>query len=154
MHKRELMDQLLASLEADLKRLQAANASASDGATHSETRAETKWDTCGLEASYLARGHAEQFKELATQVHELRSLNLAESSGPIGQGALIEVFLNGEVNWFFLLPCGGGKTLEMKGQEVTVITPESPIGTILSDKVAGDAFIFRAPPECRIISVQ
>ena len=154
MDKAHIIQTLLAALEDDLHRLQAANAQASSGATHSETRAETKWDTCGLEASYLARGHAEKFRELAAQVHELRGMAPAcFKKRPIASGALAKVEMNGEIMWFMILPYGGGKDLVIDGSEVTVITPESPIGAALLDKKASDTFSFRAGSEGRIISV-
>ncbi|MEC7200257.1 MAG: transcription elongation factor GreAB, partial [Verrucomicrobiota bacterium] len=53
--------QLKEAMEALLRRHQQANRQASAGATDEQSRAETKWDTSGLEASYLARGHARQF---------------------------------------------------------------------------------------------
>ncbi len=135
---------LLAELENDLRRLQAANKDASDGATSSEARAETKWDTCGLEASYLARGHAQQFKALASNVHELRAFTaLSFKDVPIDVGALVEVEQSGEAMLFYLLPCGGGVEVVVDNREVTVITPESPVGAALLGKQSGDTYSFR-----------
>ena len=134
--------------------MQAANEDASAGATSSEARAETKWDTCGLESSYLARGHAMQFEALATQVHELRSFALPSFKGkPIDPGALIEVEQGGEAMLFFLLPCGGGVEVTIAGCEITVITPESPVGAALVDKEQGDTYSFRAGSTETILSV-
>ncbi len=154
MKKTTILKALLAELENDLRRLQAANEDASAGATSSEARAETKWDTCGLESSYLARGHAMQFKKLAADVCELRAFPLLAFAGkPIGPGALIEVEQGGEKMLFFLLPCGGGVEVIVEGREVTVITPESPVGAALLDKEPGDTYSFRAGSTGKILSV-
>jgi hypothetical protein len=92
MNKTALLRAILTELENELRRQQAANEQASAGATDGEARAETKWDTCGLEASYLARGHALQFKALAADVHTLRAFTVPVFTGlPAGLGALIEV---------------------------------------------------------------
>ena len=145
MDKAIILRALIAELEEELRRLLAANESAAAGATHAEARAETKWDTCGLEASYLARGHAEQFKTLAAEVHNLRGFVAPDYSGrPIGVGALVEVEMEGTAMRFFLLHCGGGIDLMIEGREVTVITPESPVGAALLDKQQNDSFSFRA----------
>jgi transcription elongation GreA/GreB family factor len=145
MNKTTILKAVLGELEEELRRQLAANEQASKGATHSESRAETKWDTCGLESSYLARGHARQFQALAADVQELRSFSVPDYSGkPIGVGALVEVDMGGEAMLFFLLRCGGGVELTVNGHEVTVITPESPVGAALLDKQQGDAFSFRA----------
>lgn len=154
MNKAMILQILLAELEEDLRRQLAANKQASAGATDSEARAETKWDTCGLEASYLARGHAQQFKELAADVHQLRGFIAPDfTDRPIGTGALVEVYFGGAATLFFLLHCGGGTELTVEGREVTVITPESPVGAALLDKHPGDSFSFRAGSSGKILSV-
>jgi len=154
MNKTIILEAVLAEMEAELHRLQAANEDASAGATSSEARAETKWDTCGLESSYLARGHAIQFKKLAADVCELRAFPLLSFIGkPIASGALIEVEQSGDKMLFFLLPCGGGIEVMAEGMEVTVITPESPVGTALLDKNQGDTYSFRAGSKGTILSV-
>jgi len=155
MNKPMILKALLAELEEELRRLLAANEQASAGATDSEAKAETKWDTCGLESSYLARGHAEQFKTLAAEVHNLRGFVAPDYTGrPIGVGALAEVEMGGDALLFFLLHCGGGIDLAVEGSEVTVITPESPVGAALLDKQPGDAFSFRAGSSGKILQVE
>lgn len=155
MNKGTILKALIAELEADLRRQLAANEAASAGATDSEARAETKWDTCGLEASYLARGHAQQFQALVADVHNLRGFMAPDFSGKaIAPGALVKVDAAGEELFFFLLHCGGGVELMVEGHEVTVITPESPVGAALTDKVQGDTFSFRAGMSWQILYVE
>lgn len=155
MNKSMILKVLLSELEEELRRQLAANEQASAGATHSEARAETKWDTCGLEASYLARGHAQQFQALAADVHNLRSFVAPDYTGrPVGPGALVAVDADGETLLFFLLHCGGGTELNIDGQEVTVITPESPVGSALIEKAEGDTFSFRADTSWQILHVE
>jgi len=145
MNKTLIIKALLEELEEELRRQLAANEQASAGATHGEARAETKWDTCGLEQSYLARGHAQQFEALVKQVDELRAFVPVDfSDKPIDAGALVEVELNGHTSAFFILRCGGGIELDVADSEITVITPESPVGSALLGKKDGDAFSFRA----------
>ncbi len=154
MNKTKLLRAIIAELEADLRRQQAANKQASAGATDGEARAETKWDTCGLESSYLARGHAMQFKALAADLQELRTFMIPVFDGlPIGIGALVETELDKEKMLCFLLPCAGGIELDFEGRLVSVITPESPIGAALLDKKKGDKFSFRAGSSGRILAV-
>ena len=154
MNKTKLLRAIIAELEADLRRQQAANKQASAGATDGEARAETKWDTCGLESSYLARGHALQFKALAVALEELKTFMIPVYDGlPIGVGALVETELDKEKMLCFLLPCAGGIELDFEGRLVSVITPESPIGAALLDKKKGDKFSFRAGSSGRILAV-
>ena len=46
-------------------------------------------------------------------------------------GALVEVEVSGEAEWYLLLNCGGGTEVTADGSTVTVITPESPLGKAL-----------------------
>ncbi len=143
--KSEIINALLAVMESNLRRHFEANKNASDGATDAESRAETKWDTCGLEASYLARGHALQFKQTAAQVDELRAMEPQSFIGkPIGKGALVEVDSGGEKLFFFIMNHGGGTELHLDFGEVTVITPESPLGASLMGKKDGEVYTLRS----------
>ena len=154
MNKTALLRAIISELENDLRRQQAANKQASAGATDGEARAETKWDTCGLESSYLARGHALQFKALAADLQELRTYMIPVFSGrPIGVGALVDVEQDREKMLFFLLPCAGGTEVQLDGRAVTVITPSSPLGAALIDKKQGETFSFRAGVSGKILSV-
>ena len=144
MDKLKILKTVQEALEEELRRQLAAQEMAASGATHVEAKAESKWDTCGLEQSYLARGHAKQFEALATQVEELRAFVPPCFSGkPIGAGALVETEMDGDTVLFFLLNCGGGTELEVDRREITVITPESPVGAALVGKKLGDAYSFR-----------
>ncbi len=155
MNKKHICKAVVAKLEEDLRRQLAAQETAAAGATHTEAKAETKWDTCGLEQSYLARGHAQQFELLAKQVGELRAFVAADFSGkPIGVGALVETEMDGETMLFILLECGGGVEVTAENREITVITPESPVGAALLGRKQGAAYSFRAGMEGKIVFVQ
>jgi hypothetical protein len=154
MDKSELMKALLECMESQLRRHHAANKQASDGATNEESRAETKWDTCGLEASYLARGHAMQFKQLAAQIDELRSMSTVSfQDKPIGIGAFVEVDIDGFRDFFFLMHHGGGIELKLEMGVVTVITPESPVGAALKGKKAGASYQLKSGLSGKIVFV-
>ncbi|QBG47512.1 transcription elongation factor GreAB [Verrucomicrobia bacterium S94] len=155
MDKSNVLKAVIDALEEELRVQLKGQKMAAEGATHVEAKAESKWDTCGLEQSYLARGLAKQFEALAAGVLELRSFQPPDFSGkPIGTGALIEAEMDGFRDWFFLLDCGGGTEVTVDdGVAVTVITPESPVGAALAGKTEGDVYSFRAGAEGVILSV-
>jgi len=155
MDKTKILKAVIAELEEDLRRQLKGQESAAEGATHAEARAETKWDTCGLEQSYLARGLARQFEGLAKQLEELRAFSPADfSDRPIGVGALVETEMAGERTHSFLLNCGGGTEICVEDRQITVITPESPVGGSLLGKKQGENYSFRAGAEGSILSVE
>ena len=155
MDKTKILKQVITELEEELRRKLSAQETAAAGATHVEAKAETKWDTCGLEQSYLARGHAQQFELLVQQVEELRAFNCPAFNGKaIGPGALVETEMAGEKMFFILLHCGGGIEIQAGAREVTVITPESPVGAALLDKFQGGTYSFRTGVEGIIAHVE
>ena len=145
--KRTILDAILKELEVELARQQGANEQSNRGAMHSAPNAEKQRDTTGLEAAYLAHGYARQCTTLAKQIEELKSLKVEDFTGQeIDVGALVEVEMNGETDHYMLLHCGGGS-------EVTVITPESPLGKALAGNIEAGAFSIRPGMEGIILNV-
>ena len=64
MNKTDVHRLLLGKLEVDLDVLQRAAQTAYEAATHEENVAENKYDTLGLEASYLATGQARRVEAI------------------------------------------------------------------------------------------
>ncbi|MDD4736712.1 MAG: hypothetical protein PHP44_11480 [Kiritimatiellae bacterium] len=154
LNKKTILNQILVRLEEELLRKRQAVDEARAEATDEETRAENEYDTRGLESSYLARGHALQFEALAADVQSLRAMTMfVFTNKPLDVGALAEVELNGEKMLFFLLPCAGGTTVVSGGREITVITPDSPMGSKLLNRKEGDVFSLRAGSDGRVLAV-
>jgi transcription elongation GreA/GreB family factor len=155
MEKSQILEAFLAELNAEFRRLQEANKQASESATDSEFRAESKWDTGGIEASYLARGYAQQFARLTEQANRLRAFSPGDFAGKaIALGALVECDLDGHISLMFLLPCGGGTDLTIEDTEVTIVTPDSPLGTALLNKRKGETYHLPTGATGRIIRVE
>ena len=154
MQKAQILAALIAELDNELRRFQGANKEAAASATDSEFRAESQWDTGGLEASYLARGYARQFAQLSEQAKRLRALAPTDFTGkPIGTGALVECDLDGFTSLIFLLPCAGGLDLTVNDHAVTTVTPDSPLGTALMGKRKGDAYTLPSGMTGKILRV-
>lgn len=155
MDKHILLKQVLRELDGELRGQREANEKAASAATHSEAQAKSKWDTCGLEQSYLARGHAMQYEALAKQVEALRNFRIPDyNDQPIGVGAIVELEQGEESGCYFVLNCGGGIELALDEEVITVITIQSPVGQALRDKKAGESFSFREDAVGTIKSVR
>ena len=140
MNKRAIIKKITAKLAGELEVYFRAAQFARAEATHEQNKAEHKYDTRGLEASYLARGQSRQAAELEAAIAEFEKLDgrpLAEDQG-IGLGALVELEHGGEKNWYFLGPRAGGTEVVQDKKEILVITPQSPLGEQLLGKKAGD----------------
>lgn len=139
--KSELVERIRAELRARLERLTGAAKEAHAAATDPGSKAESKYDTRNLEASYLAKGQARQVEEVAAALRIFETLVLPEFGidDAIDAGALVEVDLNGETAFFLLAPVGGGMTVEHLDGELTVLTPESPMHQRLIGLRTGDS---------------
>lgn len=143
MNKKEILVQLIEQLKETLETVKAAAESSKDAATNEESKAENKYDTRGLEASYLAGAQAKRADELRGEITHLQELELKSFTGDaqIKATALVQVEIDGETQHrFFILPTAGGSKIEYKGEVIQVITPSSPVGTQLMGQKVGGGF--------------
>lgn len=138
--KTEVLEKIRVELRGCLERLAKAALDAHAAATDPDSKAEGKYDTRSLEASYLAAGQARQVDQLAEAVRVFEALTLPDFSmeDPIGMGALVEVDMRGETSLLLLVPAAGGMVLNMDGQEITLLTPASTLYQNLLGRRAGD----------------
>ncbi|AMW84913.1 Transcription elongation factor [Pseudomonas yamanorum] len=141
MNKHAVHQLVLDKLAVDLDIAQRAAQTAYETATHEENIAENKYDTLGLEASYLAAGQARRVEEIKQALTLCQNMQLRayDDQRGIEVGALLGlVDENDRQQWLFLAPDGAGLKVDMVGQPVTVITPRSPLGKSLLGKFEGD----------------
>jgi transcription elongation GreA/GreB family factor len=159
MNKRKLIDAVIARLGEELQvYLNAANASRAE-ATHESSKAENKYDTRGLEASYLARGQSHQIVELETAITEFQKLaprNFADQEA-IDVGAFVELQQGRERSLYLVGPRAGGTEVHFDSDEIIVITPQSPLGSQLVGSKQGDVLKLSLPgskDKYRVVSVK
>jgi transcription elongation GreA/GreB family factor len=139
-NKRLIIKKITAALTGELELYVRAAEYARAEATHEQNKAEHKYDTRGLEASYLARGQSRQAADLEAAIAEFEKLNLRPFAAgePIGLGALVELELGGEKSFYFIGPRAGGTEVVQDRIEILVITPQSPLGEQLMGKKQGE----------------
>ena len=140
MNKRVLLKKITAKLVEELEvYLRAAQFSRAE-ATHEQNKAESKYDTRGLEASYLARGQSRQAAEIESAIAEFEKLTVRKfgDGEVIDIGALVELEHGGENSFYFIGPRAGGTEVVHEKKEILVITPQSPLGEQLLGKKQGD----------------
>lgn len=150
MNKRKLLKAILAALQAELDTFTRAARSARAEATDEQSRAENKYDTRGLEASYLAAGQARQVAELESAIAAFSGMPVHKFKAKegIGLGAVVELERAGERTTYYLGPCAGGTEVVLARRSVLVITPQSPLGTQLQRRQAGEHFDLRIGGQC------
>lgn len=142
--KREILQLLIARLQAEAESLIQAAQAAHEAATHAESKAEDHHDTRGLEASYLAGAQAERVAQLQSLISVFRLMPL-KAFGPkdaVEPGALVELKAaeTGRVSRYLVVPRGGGSGVSWKGSPIQVIAPQSPLGEALVGRRLGEEF--------------
>jgi transcription elongation GreA/GreB family factor len=135
----------------ELTQLEAAAKSHKEFATDQEFKAESKYDTRALEASYLASAEAKRVEELKLEIQILEEVDLGASRklGEISMGALIELQHNNQKRLYFLIPTAGGTMLKVQDETVLVVSVFSPIGDALMGLKVGEEFEVETPKETR-----
>jgi transcription elongation GreA/GreB family factor len=141
MNKADLLQRIIDTLGFDLDVVQRAAQTAYEAATAEENIAENKYDTLGLEASYLATGQARRMEEIRQARKAYQQLVLRDYDPARGIQVSNLVTLeaeNGSCQRLFLGPEGAGLKIGQGEQLVTVITPRSPLGQSLIGKCEDD----------------
>src|ERR1700761_5560903 len=98
MNKSLLLKQIVAALEENLETLSRAAHASHVEATHESSRAESKYDTRGLEAAYLAGGQARQAREILDSIKHYQTMTPRDftPNEPVDTGALVELEMDGD----------------------------------------------------------
>ncbi len=138
--KTELVRHIIDVLERDLAAITAAAKETYQAATGEESKAENKYDTRALEASYLAGAQSKRVRDLEATLGVFKTLRpkIFSDEQAIESTALVEVDLQGKQSWVFLVPARGSLTVDFGGRSIQVITPQSPLGEGLLGLTVGD----------------
>lgn len=138
MQKKELVDQVIAILERELKAASQAALESAEEATDEESRPENKYDTHALETSYVASAQAHYAKDLKGSLQAYHNLQIPTNAPDhIAIGSLVTTLGPAGREQFFIGPAHGGVELEGDVGPITVLTPKSPLGSQLIGKTLG-----------------
>jgi len=141
MNKKALVKLIMSKLEQELNQAINAANEAHAAAVDDQSVAETQYDTLAIEASYLAEGQSRRVNELQMAINEYQVLNLLDfnENSAIALTALVQLSNDSQsLHWFFIGPAAGGFRCELSDQQITVITPQSPMGQALLGKYQND----------------
>lgn len=140
MQKRDIVQTIIAVIEEELASATRSAKETADEATDDESRPENKYDTRGLEASYVASAQAYYAKDLLEALQAYRNLSLNDSKanhGTIAIGSLVTTLSSSGREQFFIGPARGGLEIGSAENPITVLTPASPLGSKLIGKSLG-----------------
>jgi len=140
MDKQQILNLIIAQLRSDLAMSERAVKVARDTASHADCLGSSKYETMGLEASYLAQGQGLRLLEVERALNHFTQLSLPESAAStIGLSSLVELEdEHGERQLLWLAADAGGLKIDYLDTVITVITARSPLGKALIGKVCDD----------------
>jgi transcription elongation GreA/GreB family factor len=140
LNKQTIIRKIIEALSVELGSYTSSAKTAFAAATDEQSKAENKYDTRALEASYLARGQSIQALEIMRAIHSFETMPVRDfdAKAKIETGALVEVKGAREISRYFLANHGGGTEVEVEGKSILVITPGAPMAVELIGKKRGD----------------
>lgn len=153
--KEKILNELIEKMKAEMHELEAAAKSNKDFATDQEFKAESKYDTRALEASYLASAEARRVEDLKLEIQMLEEvdLKLSSRSSEVCIGSLVDLRHNDQDRSYFVIPTAGGTLLKVEDKAVLVVSVFSPLGDAVLGLKVGEEFEVETPKETRTYQV-
>lgn len=153
--KQKLMDELVGKLKAELTELESAAKATKEFATDQEFKAESKYDTRSLEASYLASAEAKRVEDLKLEIQMLEEVDLKNSqdNNEVSIGSLLNLRHQNQDRTYFLIPTSGGTILSIDNHPVLVVSVFSPLGAAALGLKVGEEFEVETPKDTRTYQV-
>lgn len=154
--KAAILALIIRQLRADLAACEQAVAIARDTATHKDTLGSSRYETMGLEASYLAQGQGVRLLEVERTLAWFSQVRLADHPATrIALSSLVTLMdESGEVQHLWLAADAGGMKVRFGGHDITVVTPKSPLGKALIGRQQGDCFEVRINGKAREYAIE
>lgn len=141
MDKQKILSTIISKLQTDIAVAAQAVEIAHDTATHKDCLGSSKYETMGTEASYLAQGQGLRLLELERALAYFKQLTLSKPSTTIVLSSLVSlVNEQGKQQLLWLAADAGGLNVQLDKQNITIITPQAPLGSVLLGKTEGDDF--------------
>jgi len=140
-NKKKIIELVITELSKEHQQAIDAANDAHAAAVDDQSVAETQYDTLAIEASYLAEGQSRRVAEFQLAIDAYNALDLIEFNDDsyIALGALVQLSADSKANhWFFIGPAAGGFRCKINQKNITVITPQSPMGMALIGKQQDD----------------
>lgn len=144
MNKASLLEKILLELQTKLDAAIAETKSAKEAATHEESKPENKYDTRGLEATYMAQAQAKRVGQIKEDIYNLSKIKFENQSTKVISGSLVKLlYLEQEKEAFYFVLPSGGINIDFKAETIKSISVSSPLAQVLLNKEEGDEVTFR-----------
>ncbi|KZN13154.1 hypothetical protein [Marinomonas sp. TW1] len=143
MNRQIAIDSIVSALQTRFETARAAAQQAREAAINEESVAENKYDTFGLESSYLAHGQSQRVIECENdwlQFSRHVPIQFSET-GKVCLWSLIRLVPVSSalpLRYFFISNIAGGLSLAHLGETLVLVSPETPVGKMLLGQEEGE----------------
>lgn len=143
--KKQIINIVKKKLTDDLETAKRGQVDAIEESKHHKGTMESRYDTFKEEAQYLTAGFTERINQLEMDLAELNKIETCVLTGnsTSNLGTLISAESVSETYYYFIASSAGGMTINVDGRKITVLTPLSPLGNIMSKVSEGETLQFR-----------
>jgi hypothetical protein len=157
LNKKDVIESIQLCLKDRLDVSHKAALQAYEQATNDESVAENKYDTFGLEASYLAHGQSKRVieceKDLALFVKFKAQYQAVRPI--VSVGCLVKLIDQASmVQYFFISPVAGGTKVMLNNEFITLISTTSPLGKGLLGREEGDELELNSLQGTRLYEIE
>lgn len=129
--KEELLNLVILNIEEKLFEAKKVLEASFELVKSGDLKSESKWDTRGIEAGYLASAQERRFREIELELLGLKNLkDKKENKNLIGIGSIVET----EDKNYFITPTTGGIKIELNKKLYHIISIGSPMAKKLLDE--------------------
>lgn len=148
-HRRHLYGQIQQKLREAIESTRTQLRLTRDEAIAAPGRMESRYDSTKQEASYHASALIARLDELTKRLAAVsQNQPMPEGGGSVQIGSLVAVSRGGKKSYVFVVAAGEGEELHSNAIEspATATSPQSPIGSLIMRKKAGQSCEFRGKP--------
>lgn len=155
--KEKLIDSLVDEIGKSIEQLQISLESARQAAIQAPGKMESRYDTAKSEHSSLADGIMGQILEQNRLLRSLNDFKLSihneKSSNTVRGGSLVMLETKQGKETLFIIPGGSGYTVNIEGEKITLISPQTPMAKILFSHQAGEEAKLQIGQETRVLKI-
>ncbi|MCU1265693.1 MAG: hypothetical protein JWM21_2011 [Acidobacteria bacterium] len=140
--KTALLEGIIRTLEEEIKTLRASFDEAKLTSIEAPGRMQSRYDTMGVEAAWVADGLAKSIEEKAEGTYRLKNVRLPDSPERVSIGCIVGIGPEGSAieNLYFILPACGGMSIPIDNSNLTLQTVmlQAPVARALIGKSLDD----------------
>lgn len=140
--KKEVIQRIKQLMESKLTELEKTYEKQRQLASDLPGPMQSRYDSSKAESSWIIAGIENRIDQIKGEIGVIDNYPFHENPQFVILGSLVRIgHESGGYNDYIILPYGGGTEIEVKGNLVTTITPQSPLANATLGKKKGDEII-------------